>query len=128
MDWSGISDILVTIIEAVIITIVIPMLSVALKSWITSHVKSENQKIALSFLALVTDAVTNTYQTYVEAIKGTDAWTAEAQAKALNASYNYIITNMSDDISKWLTKNQPDIEAYIKTQIETVIGTIKDSR
>jgi len=121
MDWSE----LLTLIIKGVIAIVIPIIGVAIKTWISSHVKDENAKLALSFVALVTDAVTNTYQTYVEALKGTDEWTEEAQKTALTACYDYIIRNMPADVNKWLTKNQTDIKTFITDEIETIVGKTK---
>ena len=84
--------------QTLIIEIVAAILA-AVGSWVLVKVKTlistkiKNAKVAALLggaVDVVASAVKVTYQTYVEAIKGTDAWTKEAQTTALQMATDEI--------------------------------------
>ncbi len=95
-------------------------------SWISTKIKDKNAtKMITTILTIVTDAVQATYQTYVEALKGTDAWTKEAQEKALNMALTTIKKQLTQESAKFITENYGNIEEYLKTLIEAVLYKLK---
>jgi hypothetical protein len=124
MDWQ---NILFSILGTVL---------TALGSWIVSKLVSLiNTKIKdaklKGYLNLALNAVTNavkaTYQTYVENIKGTEFWTAEAQKKALNNAVNIIKAELGNDVKEFIENNFGDFEIWIKNQIEAALYNLKNS-
>ena len=95
-------------------------------NWINSKIKDKNAaKILTSITTLATNAVQATYQSYVEALKDKDAFTAEAQKEAFNKTYNAVLAILSDDAKEYLTNAFGDLEAYIKSKIEAEVNMNK---
>lgn len=96
-------------------------------NWINSKIKDKNAaKILTSVTALVTNVVQATYQSYVEALKGTDAWTKEAQEKALNKALTTIKSQLNSEGIKFIEENYGNVEEYLKTLIESVLYKLKN--
>lgn len=96
-------------------------------SWISTKIKDKNAaKMLETILTIVTDAVQATYQTYVEALKGTDAWTKEAQENALNMALTTIKKQLTQESAKFITDNYGNIEEYLKTLIESILYKLKN--
>lgn len=96
-------------------------------SWISSKVKDKNAaKILTSITTLVTNVVQATYQSYVEALKGTDAWTKEAQEAALNKALTTIKSQLNSEGIKFIEENYGNVEEYLKTLIESVLYKLKN--
>lgn len=90
--------------------------------------KSDNELTAKYINMLtqtITDCVIATNQTYVEALKDKDAFTAEAQKEAFNKTYNAVLAILSDDAKEYLTNAFGDLEAYIKSKIEAEVNMNK---
>ena len=96
-------------------------------NWINSKIKNKNAaKILTSITTLVTNVVQATYQSYVEALKGTDAWTKEAQEKALNIALTTIKSQLNNEGIKFIEENYGNVEEYIKTLIESILYKLKN--
>lgn len=96
-------------------------------NWINSKIKDKNAaKILTSVTALVTNVVQATYQSYVEALKGTDAWTKEAQEAALNKALTTIKSQLNSEGIKFIEENYGNVEEYLKTLIESVLYKLKN--
>ena len=95
--------------------------------WINSKIKDKNAaKILTSVTTLVTNVVQATYQSYVEALKGTDAWTKEAQEAALNKALTTIKSQLNSEGIKFIEENYGNVEEYIKTLIESILYKLKN--
>lgn len=123
MNWS---EIIISVLGAAL---------TALASWgVKKLVDFINSKIsdtqAKSFLTeavtTVTDVVKQTYQTYVESLKGTNAFTEEAQKTALANALSTIKTLLPEKTKTYLSENFGDIETWLTTQIEAAIYTLKN--
>lgn len=80
MDWQSI---IIKIVSALLATLGAWVLA-KVKSLINTKIKNEKARNLLQGATnVVSNAVKATYQTYVESIKGTDAWTKDAQEEAL---------------------------------------------
>ncbi len=96
-------------------------------NWINSKIKDKNAaKILTSITTLVTNVVQATYQSYVEALKGTDAWTKAAQEGALNKALTTIKNQLNNEGIKFIEENYGNVEEYIKTLIESILYKLKN--
>lgn len=106
-----------------------------LGSWVLAKVKTlintkvKNEK-ARELLNAATSAVSSTvkatYQTYVENIKGTDAWTVEAQKLALAKAAEAAKAQMSAEVQAYIKENYGDVETWLTNAIEAEIYTLKN--
>lgn len=123
MDWNEIG----TQVILGIIGILITGLGTLITYLINKYVKNDQLKSIISSLnQTVQNAVLETYQTYVEALKKDGMFDAEAQKEALSRALENIKTNLPADVMNWLKENYDDIDAYLKTLIESCIGLLKN--
>ena len=124
MDWAEIGTQVILGIIGVLITGLGTLITVL----INKYVKNDKLKQILSSLnETIKNAVSEVYQTYVEALKKDGMFDADAQKEALNKALTTIKQNLPVDVMKWLQANYTDIDAYLKSQIEAVIGLLKNS-
>lgn len=123
MNWQ---EIVITVISAIV---------TALASWVVSKIttyintKVNDTKLKRylnSAVTVVASAVKQTYQTYVENIKGTDFWTEDAQKNALSAALETAKEQLSGDVQKYIQSNFGDLDKWIITQIEAAIYDLKN--
>ncbi len=115
---------------------VIPLLGV-LTAYIVKYinVKSNeiqanvNNDLADKYIAMVADTVSAcviaTNQTYVEALKKENAFTAEAQKEAFNLTYNAVMAILTDEAKEYLAEIYGDVAAYITNKIEAEVNISK---
>ncbi len=121
-------------LQNIIIEIAVILLT-ALGSWVLAKVKTlvntkvKNEK-ARELLNVATSAVTSsvkaTFQTYVESLKGTDAWTKDAQITALRKAAGAAKAQMSKEVCVYITANFGDIDEWLENYIEAEIYTLKN--
>lgn len=75
---------------------------------------------------VVLSAVRATFQTYVESLKKTGAFTSEAQLEALNKAKATILSQLSNEAKNYITNNYGDLNEWISTQIESSINLLKN--
>lgn len=106
-----------------------------LATWLTTIVvKWFNSKIANKEIAelletitiVVSESVKATYQTYVESIKHTNAWTKEAQEKALQEALATAKKSLTTDALNLIKERHGDIDEYLKTLIHSVLYDLKN--
>lgn len=123
MNWK---DILITII-GIILTAVITWLGNKASAFLTAHIKDAK---ALKYMSDITQIILNgvkaTYQSYVEGLKGTDAWTKDAQKKALNMALDTITSQLSDELLKYIAENYGDVERWLIGKIESSLYDLKN--
>ena len=73
----------------------------------------------------ISDCVIATHQTYVEALKKENAFTAEAQKKAFELTYDAVLEVLSDDAVIYLTSIYGDLSKYITAKIEAEVNLNK---
>ena len=119
-------EILFSAIGTILTGLLVWLISIV-TNWINSKIKDKNAaKILTSITTLVTNVVQATYQSYVEALKGTDAWTKEAQEKALNIALTTIKSQLNNEGIKFIEENYGNVEEYIKTLIESILYKLKN--
>ena len=81
------------------------------------------------YVAMLADTISAcviaTNQTYVEALKKENAFTAEAQKEAFKLTYNAVMTVLTDDAKSYLTAIYGDLTTYITNKIEAEVNISK---
>ena len=125
MNWS---EVVISVVSIIV---------TALASWgvteltrlINSKIKDANAKEMLSSaVTTVSDVVKQVYQTYVEALKGQNAFTAEAQKEAFAKALETIEAILPEKVKAYLTDNFGNMEAWLTTQIEAAIYSLKNGQ
>ena len=90
--------------------------------------KVEND-MADKYIDMLTDTISAcviaTNQTYVEALKKQNAFTAEAQKEAFTLTYNAVMAVLTDEAKLYLTSIYGDLTAYITNKIEAEVNISK---
>ena len=111
---------------------IIPLLGILVPfviQWIRTKsaalVASADNDLSKKYIAMLTDTVTNAViavkQTYVDALKGKNAFTAEAQQEAFTMAYTAVLNNLTDEAKVYLNEAYGDLESYIKVLIEAKV-------
>ena len=129
MDWL---ELLYKLVEVCLI----PLLGI-LTAYAVKFIKIKGDEItaklnnekANKYIALVsqtiTDCVIATNQTYVEALKKDNAFTAEAQKAAFQMTYDAVMSVLTDDAKDYIIAIYGDLSAYIATKIEAEVNLNK---
>lgn len=102
-------------------------------AWIKSKTKEVQAKTDNEFVwsclsileTTVTNAVAATNQTYVEALKNQNAFTAEAQKEAFKKTYDAVIASLTEDTKKGLMTLTNDLTTYVTDMIEAKVNEQK---
>lgn len=73
----------------------------------------------------ISACVIATNQTYVEALKNKNAFTAEAQKEAFNMTLNAVMAVLTEDAKEYLRSIYGDLDTYITAQIEAQVNLSK---
>jgi len=96
-------------------------------NWISSKMKDKKAAKMLSdIIRIITDAVMEIFQTFVEALKKEGKFDAAAQQMAKEKAMDKIMTRLGEDMKKYISDNYGDIKAWISDQIETIIYQLKN--
>lgn len=129
MDWLN-------ILQQIFELCVIPLLAIITRSLVIyiSTKKDElknktNNELAKKYLDLLNDTIANcviaTNQTYVEALKKENAFTADAQKAAFEKTYQAVIATLSEEAQKYLPEVVGDLQTYITQKIEASVNQNK---
>lgn len=125
MDWTE-------ILQNLFVVVIIPLLGLITKYMVQFFmVKNEEIKattdneIFKKYFDMLNKTITNcviaTNQTYVDALKDKNVFTAEAQKEALQKTYNAIMSILSEDAKDYLTNATGDLQGYIMNLIEAQV-------
>ena len=124
------NDILLNILSVVVTSIILPLITYAgarLITYLNSKIKDEKARELLSqATVVVTNAVRAVFQTYVDSLKKSGNFGAEAQLEALNKAKDIALSQLSEEVKDYITKNYGDINNWLTTQIEATINLIKN--
>ena len=76
---------------------------------------------------IVLSAVKSVFQTYVDSLKKSGDFDAEAQKTALNKATVIIKSQLDTELIDYIKKNYGDLDAWISTQVESTIDTLKNA-
>ena len=111
----------------IVITALASWATTVLIQWLNTKIKNkELAAFAATILTVVNSAVKATYQSYVEGIKGTDAWTKEAQEQALKMALETAKEELTTDALAYIKEQHGDINKYLTTLIESVLYDLKN--
>ena len=96
----------------------------------TSEIQDKvNNETADKYVKMLSDTITAcviaTNQTYVDALKKQNAFTAEAQKEAFKLTYAAVMAVLTDEAQTYLTAIYGDLTAYITTKIEAEVNISK---
>lgn len=74
---------------------------------------------------IIVACIKATNQTYVDSLKGQNAFDGEAQKAAFKKTYETVLGLLSDQAKQMITENYGDINEYITTLIESKIKQSK---
>lgn len=129
MDWL---ELLYKLVEVCLI----PLLGI-LTAYAVKFIKIKGDEIAVKlnnekankYITLVsqtiTDCVIATNQTYVEALKKDNAFSADAQKAAFQMTYDAVMAVLTDDAKGYIVAIYGDLSAYITTKIEAEVNLNK---
>lgn len=123
MNWNEIGTQIILSAAGIIFTALGGFVTYLINKFIKND---EARKIAISLNSLVQNSVLEVYQTFVEALKKDGMFNSESQKQALDKALELIKANMPNNIKTWLETNYSDIEAYLKSLIESQIGLLKN--
>ena len=131
MDWTE-------ILQNLFVVVIIPLLGLITK-YIVQFFMVKNEEIKATtdneifkkYFDMLNKTITNcviaTNQTYVDALKDKNAFTAEAQKEALQKTYNAIMAILSEDAKDYLTNATGDLQGYIMNLIEVQVKENKST-
>lgn len=76
----------------------------------------------------ITDSVISVNQTYVDALKGKNAFTEEAQKEAYNKALEAIKASLPKEASMYLQEVYTDLDAYLQMKIEAEVKKNKEEQ
>lgn len=129
MDWLN-------ILQQIFELCIIPLLAIITRSLVIyigakkDELKNKtDNELAKKYLELLDDTIANcviaTNQTYVEALKKGNAFTADAQRAAFEKTYQAVIATLSEEAQKYLPEVVGDLQTYITQKIEASVNLNK---
>ena len=115
---------------------VVGLIATGLATWLTSFVvgwlnqKIKDKKIArwsTTLFEIIMRAVQTIFQDFVETLKNNNKFTPEAQKEAKDRAYNIIVSQLTPELTKYITDNFGDMKEYLFNQIEAMIYQLKNS-
>lgn len=129
MEWMEMAQ---QIFELVIIPLLVVLSTYFIKfinaksNELINRVDNEkHDKYVLMLQETVTDCVLTTTQTYVDALKGQNAFDLEAQKKAFEMTKTAVLAILTDDAKEYLANALGDFDQYLTTLIEAQVQVNK---
>lgn len=99
----------------------------AFTKWMSTKTKDAKfNKFMSTLVELTMNAVKETYQVYVQAIKEQGAFDKEAQEKALEMCLVNIKSKLAPDMLDFIGNNFGDVTNYLKGLIESTLYSLKN--
>ena len=126
------NDILFNILSVVVTSIILPLITYAgtrLITYLNSKIKDANARILLTTATdIVVNAVRSVFQTYVDSLKASGNFDANAQVIALTKAKDIALEQMTDEVKTFISKNYGSVDAWLTTTIESTINLIKNKK
>ena len=124
------NDILINVISAVVTTVLLPLITWAgtkLIQYIGTKVKNEKAAALLTTATtIVLNAVRSVFQTYVESLKASGSFNAEAQKTALSKAKDIALSQLGDDVKEYISSTYGNLDGWMTNQIESTINLLKN--
>ena len=126
------NDILLNVLSVVVTSIILPLITYAgarLITYLNSKIKDTNARILLTTATdIVINAVRSVFQTYVDSLKASGSFDAQAQTVALTKAKDIALEQMTDEVKNFIAKNYGSVDAWLTTTIESTINLIKNQK
>lgn len=110
----------------IVITGLLSWATTALVGWLNSKIKDTKVKQwATDLTKIIMSSVQTITQTYVDSLKKEGAFTEEAQKEAFNKCLTLVKSQLTPELITYIQENFDDMETYLKTQIESMIQSLK---
>ena len=123
------NEILLNVLSVVVTAVVIPLISFLgykLTQFLNSKIKDEKARRLINQAnEIVLNAVRSVFQTYVETLKTSGGFNADAQAIAFNKAKAIITSELTEELKAFLTENYGDLTNWITNSIEAAIYNLK---
>ena len=73
----------------------------------------------------ISTCVIATNQTYVDSLKKSGKFDAEAQKVAFEKTYNAVLVVLNDEVKKYIVETSGDLQVYLTQQIEAIVNDKK---
>ena len=124
------NDILINVISAVVTTVLLPLITWAgtkLIQYIGTKVKNEKAAALLTTATtIVLNAVRSVFQTYVESLKASGSFNAEAQKTALSKAKDIALSQLGDDVKEYISSTYGNLDGWLTNQIDSTINILKN--
>ena len=98
----------------------------AFTTWVSSKMKDQKAAKMLSdIMQIITDAVMEVFQTYVEALKNTGKFDEAAQKMAKDKAMQKIMARLTETMKNYISEHYGDIMEWISDKIESTIYQLK---
>ena len=113
----------------------IGIIATGLATWLTTvgvnwlNTKIKDKKVAKwtsDIYQIVMTSVQSVFQSFVDTLKKTNKFDADAQAEAKERAYKIIVSELTPELKKYIEDNFGDMKEYIMNQIEAMIYTLKN--
>ena len=129
MNWQQILINITITVAAALLTALGSWVLVKVKNLVATKIKNtKTQALLLGAVDVDASVVKATYQTYVQAIKGTEAWTQEAQKNALQQALRNAQVQLSTEAKDYIQANFGDVGAWVQNQIEATLYDLKNKQ
>ena len=129
MSWQQILINIAITLAAALLTALGSWVLVKVKNLVATKIKNtKTQALLLGAVDVVASVVKATYQTYVQAIKGTEAWTQEAQKNALQQALHNAQVQLSTEAKDYIQANFGDVGAWVQNQSEATLYVLKNKQ
>lgn len=110
----------------IVITGLVSWAVARLIAWLNSKIKDKQVAGYLSNITeIVGMSVKEVFQTYVDALKKGNAFTADCQKEALNRALAKCKECLNDDVLMYIVNTYGDVEKYLTSKIESMIYSLK---
>ena len=129
MDWLEMLQQIFNILIVPVLTAVSLFLVRFIQSKINELKAKVNDETLQKYMDMlnktITDCVLATNQTYVESLKGQNAFDKNAQLEAFKKTYDAVMDILTEDAKEYLDEALGDLSGYITTKIESEVNTNK---
>ena len=95
-------------------------------NWLNTKIADKKMATHLTHVThIVTDAVMNIYQSFVETLKTNGKFDANAQMEAKKAALEIINSQLTPELTSYIQANFGDVQAWLGNKIESVIYGLK---
>ncbi len=123
------NEILLNVLSCIVTAVIIPLITLLggkLIKWISAKIDNEKtEKYITDATTIVLDAVRCVFQTYVDSLKKEGNFGKDAQLTALNKAKGIVLAQLGDDVRDYIETHFGDVDAWVTTQIEASINTLK---